>query len=62
MGLRLNAAKVKRGFFKGSVVVIVVVVVYFHKLKSYSRETVPSQTSDMSKKTVSALAHYFLLP
>ena len=26
------------------------------------RETVPSQTSDMGKKTVSVLAHSFLLP
>ena len=26
------------------------------------RETVPSQTSDMGKKTVSVLAHKFLLP
>ena len=29
---------------------------------SYIRETVPSQTSDIGKKTVSVLAHYFLLP
>ena len=27
-----------------------------------SRETVPSQTSDMGKKTLSVLAHSFLLP
>ena len=27
-----------------------------------TRETVPSQTSDMGKKTVSVLAHPFLLP
>ena len=27
-----------------------------------SRETVPSQSSDMGKKTVSVLAHTFVLP
>ena len=32
-----------------------------NKMK-YQRETVPSQTSDMGKKTLSVLAHNFLLP
>ena len=37
-------------------------VVQWTSWNIHPRETVPSQTSDMGKKTLSVLAHSFLLP